>query len=63
MRKVLFFRWKIKLLPGKFSYSMEYLAIYFRSKVYSLENLFGKFQSFSGKLSCSLENVAIFWNI
>ena len=42
---------------------MEYLAIYFRCKVYSLEHLFGKFYSFAGKLSCSLGNLAIVWNI
>ena len=63
IQEVLFFRRKIKLLFGKCSYSMEYLAIYFCWKVYSLENLFGKFYSFAGKLSCSLENLAIFWNI
>ena len=42
---------------------MEYLAIYFCCKVYSLKNLFEQFYSFADKLSCSLENEAIFWNI
>ena len=63
IQEVLFFRRKIKLLFGKCSYSMEYLAIYFCWKVDPLENLFGKFYSFAGKLTCSLENLAIFWNI